>query len=98
MQRTDPEANKIVRDLWKRHLALDAMDNTPLYWDGRAKFKDELSKAITSYLCAAVTADNLLKLAAMQGKYRPMQPVYFVVALSTAHDHLEENRAMDRKS
>lgn len=95
MQRTDPAAAKVVRALWKRHNAHKAKDSTtnPQYWTEHEALKNELRREITPHLCAAVNADTLMKIAAMQGRYRFREPHSFIILLSTAHDLATEAKA-----
>ena len=92
MQCTDPAAAKVVRALWKRHNAHKATNSTdnPNYWTEHEAIKDQLRQDVTPHLCAAVNADALLKIAAMQGCYRFREPHSFVSLLSNAHDYATE--------
>lgn len=92
MQRTDPAAAKVVRALWKRHTAHKAKDsaNDPNYWTEHEALKDELRREINAHMCATISADALLKVAAMESRYRFMEPHSFLTLLSTAHDYATE--------
>ena len=95
----DPAARAAFRTLWKRHKAHKAKDSAtdPDYWTEHEAIKAAMKAEVNYYMLTELPARDLLRLAAMQGRYQPCAPHSFITQLSIACDMNENKDAQEQK-
>ena len=92
---TDRKANAHLTELWSRHRAICKITSAddPSYWEKVQAFTDELRPMMSNIgFLGSLTAKNLLRLGALQSRYRPIAPHAFLTWLSNAVDHYEAEK------